>query len=247
MCTNNGLRALFYLMKDAAEHVRQEEGVDLCLTEAHETADALEPYLQALLGYLREASPEEIKGIRDSGSSLAAVRNQAYRLEAQLRNRLPGFEPAGLKKYLRSHDEAGTAEAAGHIRDIQQRLFAYVTGSLRKELGDASWWWDGVPSSIKSRCAQARDADNAERARESYLYLIDYREICLANWNLMKEAISLGAKNRDNKRQNTAWIKRLNDLRNVTAHPERGPLDTQDVAWVRDLADRVAEHLSGTP
>ena len=41
LCTNNGIRALFHVMKDVADHVRQAQGTDLCLLDAGETLDIL--------------------------------------------------------------------------------------------------------------------------------------------------------------------------------------------------------------
>ena len=31
LCTNNGIRALFHVIKDVTDHIRKEDGTDLCL------------------------------------------------------------------------------------------------------------------------------------------------------------------------------------------------------------------------
>lgn len=78
---------------------------------------------------------------------------------------------------------------------------------------------------------------------EAQLYLINYIGICHYNWNLFKQVISLDARNKDNKKANTKWIKRLNDIRNITAHPERGVLNTDQVAFVNEILEKVEKHF----
>ena len=48
LCTNNGIRALFHVIKDIADHIRQEDGTDLYLFNADETFAEIKPYFQVL-------------------------------------------------------------------------------------------------------------------------------------------------------------------------------------------------------
>ena len=78
LCTNNGIRALFHVIKDITDHIRQEDGTDLCRLDADKTFARVEPYLDVLVDYFRDASAQEIRGFRRIGSSLTAVRQQAF-------------------------------------------------------------------------------------------------------------------------------------------------------------------------
>ena len=69
--------------------------------------------------------------------------------------------------------------------------------------------------------------------------LISYIDICHQNWDLVKDVISLDAKDKDNKKVNTKWIKELNDIRTITAHPERGVLSTDQVVFVNEINEKV--------
>ena len=246
LCTNNGMRALFHFIKDIADHIRQKDGTDLYLFNADETFAEINPYLQVLIDYFKGASAQEIQALRHTGSSLTAVRQQAYGMEAHINKKIPNFKPAGLQEYLESRDEAGTEEAAVKVTKIHRKLFDYVIGTLKKHYGtqDKAWWTKGIPLKIRQQCTTEWEAKNREGEEESQLYLISYIDICHNNnWDLVKDVISLGARNKDNKRQNTKWIKELNEIRKITTHPERGVLTTDRVAFVNEVFDKVEKYF----
>ncbi len=78
-----------------------------------------------------------------------------------------------------------------------------------------------------------------EGEEEAQLYLISYIDICISNWDLFKEVISLDAKQKDDKSKNTKWIKNLNEIRKTTTHPERGVLSTDEVSFVNETSEKV--------
>jgi len=241
LCTNNGLRALFHVIKDITDHVRQEDGTDLCRLGADETFASIKPYLEILIEYVRDASAQEIQGFRRIGSSLTAVRQQAYGIEAQINKKIAAFRPPGLLEYLASRDEVGTEEAAGKVTKIHRQLFDYVVGTLKDHYGNGNktWWIEGVPLKIRTNCTTAWEEKNREGEEESNLYLIDYIDICIKNWDLVKDVISLGARDKENKKANTKWIKELNEIRKITTHPERGVLSKKQVAFVNEYLEKV--------
>ena len=53
----------------------------------------------------------------------------------------------------------------------------------------------------------------------------------------------MGARDKDNKRANTKWIKDLNEIRKITTHPERGVLTTDQVAFVNELFDKAEKYF----
>lgn len=248
LCTNNGIRALFHVIEDVAVHFRTTDHTDLCFFSANETFAEIKPYLQALVDYFKDAPTQEFQTFRDFGSSLAAVRRQAYGLEAHIQERIPSFSPPGLQKYLDTRDEEGTADASAKIRKIQQRLFDYVVGALKEHHGTKkkAWWTEGIPVAIQKDCTLRWIDKGREGEEESQLYLINYISICHHNWDLFKAVISLDAHNRDNKKANTKWIIRLNDIRNITAHPERGALSTEQVAFVNECLEKVEKFFPET-
>ena len=245
LCTNNGLRALFHVIKDIADHIRQRDGTDLYLLNADETFEGIKPYLQVLIEYFENASDHKVQAYRRIGSSLTAVRQQAYGMEAQIQKKVSDFRPAGLQEYLDSRDKKGTDEARTKVLRIQKRIFDYVIGVLKKEYGtqDKEWWVKGVPSKIRIDCSSRWEAKNREGEEEGQLYLQNYVDICIHNWDLVKDVISMGAKDKEAKTRNTKWIRHLNIIRNKVAHPEQGVLSADQVTQVRDIYNNVEEYF----
>lgn len=245
LCTNNGIRALFHIIKDVADHIRQKDGIDLYLYNADETFAQIKPYLQVLIDYFKGASGQEVQAFRRIGSSLTAVRQQAYGMEAQIRKKFPEFKPAGLQEYLDSRDEVGTEEARTKVLRIQKRIFDYVIGVLKKEFGtqNKAWWVQGVPAPIRIDCSSRWESKNREGEEESQLYLQNYVDICIQNWGLVKDVISLDAVDKEAKKANTKWIRDLNDIRNKVAHPEQGVLSTDQVAFVKEIYENVENYF----
>ena len=245
LCTNNGIRTLFHVIKDIADHIRHKDGTDLYLFKADDTFAEIKPCLQVLIDYFKGASAQEIQAFRRIGSSLAAVRQQAYGMEAHINKKIPNFKPAGLQEYLESRDEAGTEETASKVTKIHRRLFDYVIETLKKHYGTQkkAWWTKGIPLKIRQDCTIKWEAKNREGEEESQLNLISYIDICHNNWDLVKDVISLGARDKNNKRVNTKWIKDLNEIRKITAHPERGVLTTDQVVFVNELLDKVEKYF----
>ena len=245
LCTNNGIRALFHIIEDIAEHIRQKDGTNLYQLSAEETFTAIKPFLQVLIDFFKSASGQEVQAFRRIGSSLTAVRQQAYGMEAHINEKIPSFKPSGLREYLESRNEAGTEEAAAKVTKIHRRLFDYVIGTLKEHYGieKKAWWTKGIDLKIRQKCTAEWEAKDREGEEESQLYLISYIDICHDNWDLVKDVISLGARDKNNKRANTKWIKDLNEIRKITTHPERGVLTTDQVDFVNGLFENVEKYF----
>ena len=245
LCTNIGIRALFHVIKDVADHIRQEDGSDLYLATADETFSEISTYLQDLIDYFKAAPAQEVQAFRRIGSSLNAVRQQSFGLEARIHQKVPDFCPPGLQQYLDSRDEAGTVEAAAKVTKIHRKLFDYVIGTLKEYYGiqNKVWWTEGIPLKIRQDCTLAWEEKNREGEEEAQLYLINYIDISHNNWDLVKDVISLDAADKQNKRANTKWIKELNEIRKITMHPERGVLSNDQMAFVIEIYEKVKKFM----
>ena len=247
LATNNGIRALFLVIADIARHIEVNEGWTLHDATAEEVVEALQPYINCLTDYVAQAPPGDLTAIRKVGSSLTAVRQQSYRLEAQIRERKAEFNPAGLQQYLESLDEEGTRIAGNRIREIHRVLYEHIVETLKEHFGptDREWWVQAVPIKIRKECSDQWEENGRQGEAHEELYLIHYQNICLyqGNWTIFKDVVSLGEKDRDNKQKNTKWIKEINDLRQITAHPERGPLNRSQVERVEEIYEKVMAYF----
>lgn len=245
LCTNNGIRAMFHVIKDISDHIQQKDGTDLYLFSADETFAAVEPYLEVLVDFFKSASDQEVQAFRHIGSSLTAVRQQAYGMEAHIQNKFPDFKPAGLQEYLESRDVSGTEEARKKVIHIQEQMFCYVTDILKEQYGTQGkvWWVKGVPPNIRIDCGARWEQKNREGDEEEQLYLQNYVDIFLHNWDIVKDVISLDAKDKQAKRVNIKWINDLSKIRNKVFHPEQGVLSTEQVAFVEEIYEKVEEYF----
>ena len=223
------------------------EGLALHHLSPEQVVEALEPYINCLTDYVSNAPPGELQAIRRIGSSLAVVRQQSYRLEAQIRERNREFNPPGLQQYIDSLDEEGTRIAGNRIREIHRLLYEYVVETLKFHFGptDREWWVQGVPMKIRKECSAQWEEKGRQGEVHEELYLIHYQNICVyeGNWAIFKEVVSLGDRDKENKQKNTRWIKEINGLRQITAHPERGPLNKSQVARVEEIYEMVREYF----
>lgn len=245
LCTNIGIRAIFHVIKDVADHMQHEDGTNLCNLTAEDTFSEVEPYLETLIDFFKGASPQDIQSFRSIGSSLDAVRKQSFGMEAHIYANRPDFFPPGLKEYLESRDEAGTSEAADKVIKLHSKLSAYVIETLKEQYGtqNKTWWTKGIPVEIRKKCTEKWEESNREGKEEGQLFLINYKDICLHNWELFQNVISLDVQDKQNKRVNTKWIKELNDIRKITTHPERGVLSKDQVAYVNEIFEKVMKFL----
>lgn len=245
LCTNNGIRALFHVIEDVAEHVRQKYSSNLCTFTAEETISDVAIYLQILVDYFKSASPEEIQSFRNIGSSLVAVRKQSYEMEVRINDKSQSFCPEGLVKYINDRDVANTKEAAAKVTEIHRRLSDYVLNALKShyESLNQNWWTEGVPLQIRLKCSKEWEEKKQAGKVEEQLYLIDYIDICHNNWEVLRDVVSLDEPDIQNKKKNTKWIKDINEIRQKTTHPEHGPLSSEEVAYINSIFVKVEQYL----
>ncbi len=243
LATNIGLRALFHVIQDIADHIRREDGTDLAHLSAEECSAEIKQYLAALVEFFDGALAHEIQTFRSLGSSLHAVRQQAWSLDEKIHAIVPAYRPQGLQEFLESRDEEGTKEARTELIQIETRLFEYIIPLLKGEHGtrNKEWWTKGIPKKIRSDCTKRWEEEDRRGTEEARLYLIHYIDICHHNWDLVKGVISLDTKDTGNKKACTRWIRKINDIRKVSLHPGHGTLSQDQVVFVRECLQKVEQ------
>jgi hypothetical protein len=158
-----------------------------------------------------------------------------------------GFEvdPDDLDIYLKLRDaRVALGDMYELIRDLELSLHSFVREALIREHGEAQWWREGVPLSVREDCAITNERD-AEPASDLFCYttLIHLLMIFDKNWTGLGPA--LPGKLRANKQQFLANLKRLNAIRNMVMHPVKGFVITeQDFDFLRQLHADFAPELN---
>ena len=242
LCTNIGIRALFHVFVDVAEHLKHNTGRDLQNLSVNQAFESMKPILMELVKYFDNASSDEIQKFRDIGSSLSLVEKQACLMELEIHKKLPGFSSFRLKKYIDTRDEQGSEETVNRIREIKNLLLKYVTSALQKEYGlvEDKWWTEGIPLAIRQKCTNEWERKNRKGSVESYLSLKHCAEIAEHNWSIMENAISLSAENKPIR----AKLKWIYEVDKIDQRPgaQNTPLSRDEVESVKEIYDLVRNH-----
>lgn len=242
LCTNNGLRALFRLLKSLIVFIEDRYHVKASDMSAEEIVEKIAPYVAPLVEYFKNADASEIQTFR-SRQALDGVKQNCLGMMGIICEAHPEFTNTELKQYLDTRDKEGTAIARKHIDEINLVLFADVLNTLKNEYGtdNDAWWWKGIPQNTRQKCDEQVNRDNGVKARWQYLSLADYQTIVVNNWPLFDKRYSFGTKG--NKSDKTSWIGHINKIRQTTHHPEKGLISKDDVAYVGSIYQFVKENI----
>jgi hypothetical protein len=159
------------------------------------------------------------------------------------------FHTRELTEFISSQDVEGTKQASVLVTEINRIIFDDVIDRLKTKYGTArdAWWMQGVPKKIRSDCDERFNESDGERDRHQFLTFSNYAAIVQHgdNWNEFKDYYSFPEMGRRAKADQIAWIQRLNVIRNITHHVEKGPLTKDQVDYVRRAHRIVKKHVEG--
>lgn len=237
LCTNNGIRALLRVLKEIFNHVEYENSKKLHKLKADELFNDIDKYAAPLLEYFASLSAEEFSYYRNR-TALKGVNQNTMRILSIIHKEYSEFHPKKLEKYLEKIDEEGTEEARKMIDEISRKMYEFVIGKLF-EKHDNNWWYEGVPNKVRENCVLRQERNKGSKEREQYMLLLDYHAIVWQDWDFFKEYFTInkhGAKKKD-----LNWLVKLNDIRNITHHPEKWPAEKDQVHLVRKIHKHVTE------
>ncbi|MCW2249245.1 DGQHR domain-containing protein [Azospirillum fermentarium] len=244
LCTNNGLRALMRLLKELIAYVEDSQQVKAIHLDADDLVERVAPLVQPIINFFRTADATQVKAFRDR-QALDGVKKNYLSMMGIIHDAIPQFTSKDLTEYLKDRDEKGTQEADLIIKDINKILYNDVIARLKQKFGteNDAWWWQGVPQPIRKECFERANNDNGEKPLWQYLSLATYQSIAVHNWDIFQDSYALGEKVK--KGDAVRWIAKLSKARQTTAHPEKGVLSKDEVAWVRSIYIKVKAHIVG--
>lgn len=240
LSTNHGIRTLLRVLRHVFTHLTSDHHIAVDAESAEDLLPMIEEHVRPIVDHFQKASPEDFGPLRSRGAKHGVTQN-SYALMNIIHQNHADFAPPGLLDYLSTIDEHGTKEARSLIDEISRRLFIVTMMVLKDHFGEERdrWWYDGIPESVRSSCTISREKDKGQKEAVQYLYLIDYKTIASANWELFREYFSL--EKGGNKDNQLRWLVRLNEVRQSTHHPEKWPATKEQVALVRALHKKVVE------
>ena len=154
-----------------------------------------------------------------------------------------GFTDDEVRLY---HEIRQSARLRGDIyvytADIEVTLHGIIREVLVSHFGsdENGWWRQGVPTSVRKACVQARE-DDPEPVPDPYCYttLIHLSDIIETKWSIFQPVFS-----DQEKKQLLAWLRQLNYLRNAVMHPVKGkrwrPQELQALKALHDIVQRIS-------
>ena len=100
---------------------------------------------------------------------------------------------------------------------------------------ESGWWRKGVPEKVRTEVAARRETNPEGGGYDQFFELLDYRSIASANWDSFDPHFAFGPGR--GKESQLAWFSKLSAIRNRIAHPERGTVSEDELAFIEALAD----------
>ncbi len=159
----------------------------------------------------------------------------------------PGFIPEGLEEFIKSQDQTGTNTARQLMPELQLMIHDATMTLLLDRFGrdESGWWRKGVPEKVRTEVAARRETNPEGGAYDQFFELLDYRSIASANWDSFDPFFGFGSGK--GKESQLAWFSKLSAIRNRIAHPERGTVSEEELAFIEELADHFEKAAALLP
>lgn len=222
LAMNDGVAICVAVLRSVFDHLDVGRN-RLCQLDASEVLDRLRPYSEALGSHFASMNEEQrasFRALRGNQGQAAGTRHA----QRSIQEKLPSFEPEGLKEFLDREKAQTNQKAQEVIGEIEGLLARAVVEILKGEYGPENdhWWYDGVPKTVRTAVTNRQEEDdNKAGSKEAYLDLIHYRTIIISHWQLFGSVFGFGPGNASKDKQ-TMWLNNTNDVRKIVMHASRG-------------------------
>ena len=245
LAMNDGATVSLNVLRSVVEHLDGGK-TKLYNLSTGELVDRLGPFASLLGSHFASFSEEERRNfrlLRGVQGQTAGVRHaQAY-----IQERLPEYQPEGLRDFLERERARTNDQASTLIREIETMLNETVIEELKASYAGSvdQWWYDGVPELVRRAAVQRHEEDKGKAGgREAYLDLIHYRSIIEENWGILGDLMGMGAGSKSKK---TLWIYETNEIRKIAMHASRGASVSYDqLARLSEYRDALRRRTAGS-
>lgn len=229
VATNRGVSACLRVLGWVLMYLR-ERNSNFDVATDQEVINSIEPYARTAGSFFDALSTEEITSIRRHYGTGAPI-EIAYRIGRAIRDTESNFEAEGLLKWMETKSTVDVAEAQTLCTDLERRLVSSIRARMKEEYGDDGWWRE-IPLHIRQEAAKRREAEPEEYPPDTFLYLIDLKEIVEKKWQLFQETHAIGTGSKGDK---TKWLVQLNDIRRHAFHAGGVRLKLEDVELLKEI------------
>lgn len=241
ICTNNGISTLIIVLKNILDHIDKTSSIKSHDYPTDELIDEIMPFTKALTKSFAKLSPDEIKRYRDQ-LGVHGQKQAAYGMMEIINQVHDDFEPHGLIDYLASKSSEYSEKARLLVPELQLMIRGHIISVLKTEFGEdiedeAGWWYKGIPGQVRTTAGAQVEQDPEHKPKDQQFTLINYKDITIKNWNLLKDTLSPNPNM--SKAKGLAWFDELNKIRNKISHPERGQVSEEEFKFLEELDERL--------
>jgi DNA sulfur modification protein DndB len=225
---NAGVESLIRVFSDIVDHLTKSGKINPKSDSTKKLIDEMSFYLDPLVEYFKSLNSEQRLELRKSYGT--GGRGKYWRLlQKAINNVRSDFNPEGMAKYWKDEAKAYNEESFKMIRDLETYMKDDFQERLQKIHG-VNWFKSGLPKNVYDGANQRASDKNYEaktKAEEvepwDCLNIIDYRKIATygRNWSEIfeKNYTKPGQeKLRGGKDAKTAWMQKLERIRNQNVH-----------------------------
>ena len=240
---NSGVTGIIRILDDILDFVVLNEAIDPYSMKGDELAEKTIKYLDPIIEYIKNLSPEGIKKLRSFLGSGATEKVQRE-FQNAIHQEYPTFNPKGLEQWIQESSGKFNSQAhdLGH-NDIEPLIDNFIKGKLKEVFGDR-WWIDGVPTEVQKTCSNMKIEEKSDLPVEHYLTVINYHTIASSNWNIFSQIFTQPGMENANKKKRLEWLIDFNKIRIKYSHPQREHVTEQDLEFLKDLYSWLSSSLS---
>ena len=240
LCTNVAVQAHIMLLASLIQYWQANTAADPREMRIEEMLLEIEEYMSPILKFLERSDEANIKMAFQVPFGSGGLPEYYYRLCRRVRDTFPDFQPEGLEDWEAAQSEERIQTCDQKLRDIIVEMQKYIFDVFRKVHGEAkdAYWDKGLPDKGLKAKAYERSLDDEVEDRlplETYLDVIDFMTIVehKQNWPLFKPVFNIPELGEKGHAKNLKWMKRVNELRRIPAHPsEKRHYKVEDFDYV---------------
>ncbi len=244
--TNLGIKSTLRLLGYILHHLEHVDNINVRNQNSQKLKSNIAPYVKPVVDYLATAPANVLNDYRRSGGE-SGVKSSTFTLVSEINKIHPSFKPQGFEDYIKRTDTSNNARAYEICSNIERDISKNVISVLKSKFGENidQWWRDGVKNSIRRDAEERAHTDgDYSQEYEKYLYLIDLKEIISDNWGLFDNIYTIDAKANDSKKKKLDWFIQINEIRRIVAHPAKGGVTPDELAYLERIYDDITENIS---
>lgn len=216
---NNGVQAIIMLLHDITNHVKNAHAVNPLTTKSYAMLEHVKKYLDALIAYVGEMTPEEREAVKRYGST-GPIR--AWRIyQKAVRDRCPEFQPEGLDEWWKDNGKQHNEEAVQLLDAIYRIIKADIPKHMTAKFG-SEWFALRSPEQVYLSASNKAIKENLVLREEGKtvtawdcVTLAQCRQIILHknNWQDTFSSVYAYPNMKGDKNKKTEWMDVIDKLR----------------------------------